>query len=112
MDSAIGRELGFTSDRFDGYLWIHPGEIYVSFIESRQQGEGHLSQLFDACWSRGLTIKVPTPFAHMEAILKRKGFEHTWEQTSMNDACEVWVKSPPTQDDERQGQWLGMGGVK
>ncbi len=93
LDTPIAQELGFISDLFDGYLWLHPGEIYISFIESVKPGQGNLSRLLDRCWELGLTIKVPTPFPHMEAILKHKGFKHTTEWVeAANAPCEVWVK--------------------
>ena len=95
LDTDFAQELGFTSDKFFGYLWRHPGEIYISFIESLQQGQGNLSKLFDAIWERGYTIKVPTPFARMQAILEHKGFEQTWEWADGFDCdCEVWIRKP------------------
>jgi len=96
LDSEFAIELGFTSDKFFGYLWRHPTEIYISHIESLQQGQGNLSKLFDAIWRRGYTIKVPTPFARMQAILEHKGFEQTWEEFEglSGEACEVWVRKP------------------
>ena len=104
LDSDFAKGLGFTSDKFEGYLWGYPSEIYISFIESRQQGQGNLSKLFDEIWKRGLRIKVPTPFARMEAILKHKGFKQTWEysETFMED-CEVWIKDAPCLKINRSG---------
>ena len=94
LDSPFAKEVGFTSDKFEGYLWLHPDCVYISFIVSTSEGQGNLSKLFDAIWERGYKIKVPTPFARMEAILEKKGFEHTWEPASWGgpEEVEVWVK--------------------
>ena len=95
LDTDFAKELGFTSDKFQGYLWGYPDHIYISFIESNQEGQGNLSSLFDEIWKQGLTIKVPTPFARMRAILEHKGFRQTWEYSeTFQEDCEVWVKAP------------------
>ena len=91
-DSEQGRALGFTSDRFDGWLWEDGKRMWVSFIVSLQEGKGHLSQLFQAIESAGYYIAVPTPFPRMESILKRKGFVPHIEASSMDDPVEVWTK--------------------
>ena len=93
-DSRAGKILGFTSDRFadDSYLWGDGDRMWISFIVSVQQGKGHLSALFSAIEKHGYYIAVPTPFAHMQHILKRKGFEPHCETTSEGDAVEVWYK--------------------
>ena len=106
LDSKAGDKLGFTSDKFlDGsYLWKKDGYIYVSFIQSRErregyhiasreQREGYLSTLFDTILSKGYGIKVPTPSALMEGILRKKGFDRTKETSEgYPEPVEVWVK--------------------
>ena len=95
LDSEKGKDLGFTSDKFEGYLWKHGRYIYISFIISKQQGEGNLSQLFTNIESKGYGIKVPTPFARMTQILLTHGFTPTKEWFKQaGDYAEVWVKKP------------------
>lgn len=97
LDSTLGKQLGFTSDKFDGWLWKKGEYITVSFIESLQQGQGNLSKLFDSITTKGYGIKVPTPFARMQSIIIAKGFKRTEEPfhpPDIMEPCEVWVKEP------------------
>lgn len=87
LDTPRARELGFTSDKFEGYLWEERGRVLVSFIESREEGKGNLSRLFEAIWARGLRVAVPTPMGRMRYILAAKGFTARWE-----NGCEVWER--------------------
>jgi len=97
-DSEKGRAFGFTSDRFDGYLWESGKRVMTSFIESLQQGQGHLSELFRNIEAAGYYVAVPTPLPRMEAILKRKGFIPHTETSELGDPVEVWMKPHPTKN--------------
>lgn len=99
LDTPFAKELGFTSDKFSGWLSKRGDYIYISLIESLNPRKGNLSKLFDRIQERGYGIKVPTPFPLMERILrKRGGFVKTLEpfapEHGINDPCEVWVKEP------------------
>jgi len=97
LDSEKAVALGFTSDKFHGYLWEMDGSIIISLIISLKPGQGHLSALFDAIWRAGYAVKVPIPSGHMVAILTQKGFTQTWEPCGdMEDIVETWVKQPPS----------------
>jgi hypothetical protein len=91
LDSNLGKELGFISERFDGWLWLDNERVLISMIVSREEGCGHLSALFKAIEGRGWRVAVPTPFPRMEAILKRKGFVPHFEETELGP-CEVWER--------------------
>ena len=96
--SPLAKALGFTSDKFDGYLWKSGNYIVISFIISLQEEKGNLSNLFNKIESSGYGIKVPTPFARMEAICIAKGFKRTEEWFKEADcSVEVWVKDPKTE---------------
>lgn len=101
VDSEWGNKLGFTSDKFMGYLFHVGGYITISFIESKVPGQGNLSKLFDRIQELGLGIRVPTPFPLMEHIVKKKGFKMTMvpfaPEHGINELVDVWVKEP-TQD--------------
>lgn len=100
LDSEKAIALGFTSDKFHGYLWQLDGSIMVSLIISLKPGEGNLSALFDAIWQAGYAVKVPTPSGRMAAILTKKGFTQTWEPVKeINDMVEIWVKQPEDEID-------------
>lgn len=101
LDSPLGLELLFTSDRFirGSYLWKDGNYIIISFIGSKTSGVGYLSDLFKRIESKGWGCKVPTPFARMKEIIIKKGFKATIEpfapEQGIMDPCEIWVKSPP-----------------
>lgn len=93
VDSDFGKKIGFTSDKYwrDSYLWLQGSRVMISLIFSKQEGQGNLSALFKNIESNGFRIAVPTPFARMESILKKKGFVMHIEDTELGD-CEVWEK--------------------
>lgn len=96
LDSDFGKEIVFTSDRFEGqmgpmpgsYLWKTGNEIYISAIISKHKGQGYLSELFKKIEAAGYQIAVPTPLTTMEAILKKKGFVPKIDEVG----TEVWRK--------------------
>lgn len=95
VDTERGKEIGFTSDRFSGdsYLWVDGDRILISLIFSRHPGSGHLSELFRAIEGKGFRIAVPTPFNHMQVILRKKGFLPHLEDSELGlGDCEVWEK--------------------
>jgi len=108
LDTRFAKALSFTSDWFDGWLGVKDGYIYISFIESLQPGQGHLSELFNNILKSGHGIKVPTPFAHMKAIIKRKGFREASEpfapEAGIMDPCEVWILDPITDIPSNTGE--------
>jgi hypothetical protein len=94
VDTDRGKQIGFTSDKFepDSYLWKDGERILISIIFSKEEGKGNLSALFAAIEDLGLRVAVPTPFAHMQAILEHKGFVSHMEDSELG-ACEVWEKA-------------------
>ncbi len=91
-DSRAGSALGFTSDKFDGWLWKTGDQITISFIESIQPGKGNLSRLFDSIEAAGFKVAVPTPMRDMREILKHKGFATTFVDGGEMGPVELWVK--------------------
>jgi len=94
LDTPEACEIGFTSDKFDGYLWRRDNHITISAILSRQPGQGNLSRLFDAILAKGLDVKVPNPLPRMEQIGKNKGFTRTqepFEPGIIDDLIDVYV---------------------
>lgn len=92
LDSDFAKEIGFTSDKFQGYLWKVEDYIYISFIKSINREQGNLSSLFSTIQEKGFGIKVPTPFPLMESICKQKGFTKTFEHhKQFNEEVDVWI---------------------
>lgn len=92
-DSEKGKRFGFTKDLFEGYLFESGKDIYISFIISLREGKGNLRKLFDSILEEGYNVKVPTPFARMEMIIKKMGFKHTVEYVKeFGEYADVWIK--------------------
>jgi len=94
LNSDRGKEFGFTSDRFGGWLWKTKNEILISFIESHEQGKGNLRTLFDTISKKGYGIVVPTPFARMEMICKKYGMKYEVRNDNMFGPVECYIKQP------------------
>lgn len=94
LDSEQAKEIGFTSDKFisGSYLWDEGNEISISFIGTKLEGAGHLSQLFKSILNTGKGIAVPAPFPKMERILMRKGFNRETDNDPVFGPVEVWRK--------------------
>lgn len=91
LDSDRAKELGFTSDKFGGWLWKKDDEIMISFIESHNQGKGNLKTLFDKIIEMGFSICVPTPFARMEMICNKYGMKKIIRQDDMFGPVECMI---------------------
>jgi len=91
-DSEFGAKIGFTSDKFSGYLWRQGDRIIISLIESRIEGRGDLSRLFEAIERAGYRVAVPTPSARMQGILEHKGFAPHLERDPVMGVVEIWEK--------------------
>ena len=83
LDTEFAKEIGFTSDKFQGYLWRVEGSIYISVIRSLKPRQGNLTALFNAIQERGYQLKVPEPLSLMEYICRKKGFTRTVERADI-----------------------------
>lgn len=98
LNSPRGKELGFVSERFTGWLWEKDHEIWISFIESRFPGKGHFKELVQSCLKEGKTVIVPTPLGRMQHIVRAAGFQR--RKTRLKDGpmageiLETWRLSP------------------
>lgn len=94
LDTKRGNLLGFTSDKYDGYLWKRGGAVMVSFIVSKQRG--NFRELVRRIHALGLTVKVPTPLGRMQEILLKNGYQHTQEpfDAEPGEMVDVWVLRP------------------
>ncbi len=73
LDSTIASDFGFTSDKFDGYLWKKDNSIWISLIISLNPGKGNLKQLFNKIEGYGYSLIIPTPSARMRMICEKRG---------------------------------------
>ncbi len=86
-NSEFCKTIGFTPDKFDGYLWIENKELWITSIQSLNRGKGNMRFLFSKAEELGFTIVVPTPFPHMTSILKRLGFIRSYEEYIPSKNC-------------------------
>lgn len=86
--------FGFTADLFDGYLWKQGRLITISFIESRQPGQGHFSALVKRCLDMGFAVGVPTPLGKIRAILMHLRFTPGLVEYPDGEVVELWLKMP------------------
>ena len=93
LDSEVGTELGFTRDRFEGWLWKEGDYIIISFIESINQDKGNFVELLKRIQTLGYGIMVPTAFPKMERILKKRNFKPS-EIEHNGERYEVWKQEP------------------
>lgn len=100
LDTEFAKSIGFTSDKFHGYLWKDGNVITISLIESKIQGSGYLRELFHIIEYKGFKVKVPNPLPNMQVILEHYGFSPHFEpfapEIGNYDPVEVWEKN--TQD--------------
>ena len=80
LDTKIAKQFGFTSDKFNGYLWRVNNTIVVSLIESKYEGKGNVRQLLQNILHFGYDVFVPLPFTRMRSICQSLGFEETTVQ--------------------------------
>ena len=79
IDSPYAQALGFTSDKFIGYLDERPINVMnIPLIESRQRFNGDLSRFLDVLSGYGYTVRVVNPSVTMRSVLRAKGFVRMW----------------------------------
>lgn len=93
LDSAFGKEIGFTSKRFTSasYLVYTDNYIWLSVIVSKQPGRGHFRELVRKIEDKGYKVKVPTPSTHLRAILQMLGFKG-YVDFGRHGRVEVWQR--------------------
>jgi len=82
LDSAFGKEIGFTSDKFSpaSYLWLDEGVITISMIESLHPGKGNFREMIDQIRKKGYAVEVPAPFPRMRKILEKLGCSQRFDK--------------------------------
>ena len=94
LDTERALCLGFTSDKYGGYLWKTGDSVIISFIVSKQPG--NFKSLVDKIHGLGLTVKVPTPLGRMKVIVKKNRYKlMPVFDKQMGETVEVW-ELPPT----------------
>jgi hypothetical protein len=81
VGTKLANELGFTPDKFFGYLWLSEGNVItISLIESVHEGQGNTRKLLDTLKERYDAVIVPVVVsARFDKVLKASGFKHVSE---------------------------------
>lgn len=91
LDSTEGKELGFTSDKFHGYLWKKDNTITISLIEAVNEGKGYFKKLINTILRKGYRVEIPTPLGRMKYIVKKNGYtQQMVKDKDTNDCVEIW----------------------
>ena len=88
LDSDVGKEIGFLSSKFDGYLWKKNNTIIISFIISKDRG--NFRQLVKTLLDKGFKIEIPTPLGQMQDIVLRNGYIHRIVHDKLMGIVDVW----------------------
>ena len=93
--SKFGKELGFTSDKFEGYLWRNGNtEIVIPLIESLHPGKGNFTNLAKTLMDRYQVIYIPVVSNKMKSVATKLGFKFAMiklDDELIPDSC-VWRK--------------------
>jgi len=92
LDTSEGKEFGFISSLFDGWLWKDGNKIIISMIISKHDGQGNFQKLLKSIWDKGYKVQIPTPLGTMGYILKKYGFKRTIKDDSIMGPVEIWEK--------------------
>jgi len=79
-DSEKGKELGFTKELFDGYLWHIPGSdhVIISLIVSNKPKQGNCKRLIEKLLDTYGIVKIPSPSGPMQQLCTK--FNCTWSR--------------------------------
>ena len=94
-------------NKFGGYLGEKDKGVFISFINSKEQGKGNFSRLL--CYLKGKYdwIKIPTPSNIMRNICLKKGFRETTEffPEPFNEwgTILLWQKNPELTGEAKNG---------
>ena len=88
LDSNVGKEIGFLSSKFDGYLWKKNNTIIISFIISKDRG--NFRQLVKTLLDKEFKIEIPTPLGRMQDIVLRNGYIYRTVHDKLMGIVDVW----------------------
>lgn len=74
-DSKDALEIGFTSDKFHGYLWKDKDSIHLSLIVSLYEGKGNTRRLIESIKEKYSVIKACEVSERMRNLLNLQGFK-------------------------------------
>lgn len=94
--------FGFTSDKFDGWMWREGGVIVLTLVISKSSTKDALKDLVNRILEEGFTIKIRAPLAPMRKFAEKNGFIPSIEWGASDRRIDVWVKSPQASQIEQK----------
>lgn len=102
VDDDFAKQIGFTSDKFIGYLWRDNERIIISAIMAINPRQGHFTELINAIENLKFKVTVPNPSWQMKVYLAKRNFVPRRELDRTLEKIEVWERSPVYLGVERQ----------
>ena len=95
-----GDAMGFSGDLFSGWLESEDGRLYLHYIISRHKNEGNTKRLILIWLARGYDIRIVMPRPIMRHIIKKFGFEPSYEflPGHYEHPVEVWCRTTSWND--------------
>lgn len=89
LDSEFGEKIGFTSDKYGGYLWKNGNVIVISLTMSKKKG--NFRELIELIKGYGYIIDIPNPLGYMQKIVRKHGYKKRVEYSAeMGRLVEIW----------------------
>lgn len=94
IDSEFSKMVGFTSDKFAGYLWREGNRVLCTILACKNPCEGEVVKLFQNIEERGLHPCVPNPSRRMRRVLRKAGCVPRKERLdSLQGEVELWGRN-------------------
>jgi len=94
--SDIATKLGFTKDKFDGWIGYNDSQrrpvVIISFIMSKEPGKGNVSRFIHGLLDRNFEVQIPTPMDKMIIFVRKHGFRERIIKDRLMGPVEVWIK--------------------
>lgn len=85
--------IGWTPDKFSGYLYKYKCIIWIAVVRSVNRCNGDFSRFFKSLVATGYIVKIVDPFMSMEKICIRWGLTPSVENFNGRDRI-IWTKMP------------------
>lgn len=100
-DSDFGKSVGYSAEFFESeknWLFRQDQTIFISCIESRNEGKGFVRNLFKNLLNKRFIIKIPNPLGKMVILVRKWGFVEDFISVFLpgfpEEKVEVWTLTP------------------
>ena len=68
IEPSYSSLIGWTPDKFTGYIAVDGKTVWIKVIQSKKKNMGYLRRFFESLVAKGYTVKVVSPMETMEKI--------------------------------------------